>query len=355
MTDTTLLHFHRRAPKITRAVPNATRKLCRHRASKRWSSLLTQTRSRIGHDFGMRERLGEASWRAFVRYAVKHHKVAFLNALVPPDAALRCAGKLARHTTAVTPCTRRLCLATAPLSEVKRRLANFHMDHTHDAALICQVWSDALPVEPESWDDGICGPLVAQLLFGVHDHPMADADPANPLWKAQLVIRCGNTRGVAGQRAFQFCHDVAHAHYTHPLTVEDLRLGDETAVADETAVTDETAVADETNTEDDTEVDATEVDATEDFEDDDDDETLPPDEEELAEALVDAMTDASSVDLTLEDGANADNPIELWLPYLEREARLTSPHSEVDGTATLGHGGSHGVLGFVGDGVAEKI
>jgi len=67
------------------------------------------------------------------------------------------------------------------------------------------------------------------------------------------------------------------------------------------------------------------------------------------------MTDASSVDLTLEDGANADNPIELWLPYLEREARLTSPHSEVDGTATLGHGGSHGVLGFVGDGVAGKI
>ena len=48
-----------------------------------------------------------------------------------------------------------------------------------------------------------------------------------------------------------------------------------------------------------------------DSEDEDDDETLPPDEEELAEALVDAMTDASSVDLTLEDGANADNPIEL--------------------------------------------
>lgn len=304
MTDTTLLHFHRRAPKVTRAVPNATRKLCRHRASKRWSSLLTQTRSRIGHNFGMRERLGKANWRAFVRYAVKHHKGAFLNTLVPPDAALCCAGKLARHTTtAVTPCRRRLCLATAPLSEVKRRLANFHMDHTHDAALICQVWSDALPVEPESWDDGICGPLVAQLLFGVHDHPMADADPTNPLWKAQLILRCGNKRGVKGQRAFQFCHDVAHAHYTHPLTVVDLRLGDETAVTDETAVADETNTDD--NTEDDTEVDdgATEV--------EDDDETLPPDEEELAEALVDATTDASSVDLTLEDGANADNPIEL--------------------------------------------
>ena len=309
MTDTTLLHFHRRAPKVTRAVPNATRKLCRHRASKRWSSLLTQTRSRIGHNFGMRERLGKANWRAFVRYAVKHHKGAFLNTLVPPDAALCCAGKLARHTTtAVTPCRRRLCLATAPLSEVKRRLANFHMDHTHDAALICQVWSDALPVEPESWDDGICGPLVAQLLFGVHDHPMADADPTNPLWKAQLILRCGNKRGVKGQRAFQFCHDVAHAHYTHPLTVVDLRLGDETAVTDETAVADETNTED--NTEDDMEVDdgATEV--------EDDDETLPPDEEELAEALVDVAPTATPdptaiVDLTVEEGASVDHPIEL--------------------------------------------
>ena len=302
MTGTTLLHFRRRAPKVTRAVPNAIRKLCRHRASKRWSSLLTQTCSRIGHDFGMRERLGEANWRAFVRYAVRHHKGAFLNALIPPDATLRCAGKLTAPHAPTTPCTRQLCLATAPLSEVERRLANFHMDHTHDAALICQVWSDALPANPEAWDDGVCGPLVAQLLFGVRDHPMADVDP-NPLWKAQLVIRCGNKRGVKGQRAFQFCHDVAHAHYTHPLTVEDLRLG--TAAGHET---DETTTDDTNDTEDDTEVDddATEV--------EDDDETLPPDEEELAEALVDVAPTAAPaavVDLTVEEGASVDHPIEL--------------------------------------------
>ena len=110
VTDAALLHFHRRAPKITRAVPDAVRKLCRHRASKRWSSLLTQTRSRIGHDFGMRKRLGEAHWHAFVRYAAKHHKRAFLDALLPPNAALCCAGKLARRTFATpTPCTRTLC------------------------------------------------------------------------------------------------------------------------------------------------------------------------------------------------------------------------------------------------------
>jgi hypothetical protein len=29
---------------------------------------------------------------------------------------------------------------------------------------------------------------------------------------AQLVLRCGNMRGVQGQRTSQFCRDVAHTH-----------------------------------------------------------------------------------------------------------------------------------------------
>ena len=44
-------------------------RVCRERASKRWSALLTQTKSRIGHRCGMRKRLGEAHWAAFDRYA----------------------------------------------------------------------------------------------------------------------------------------------------------------------------------------------------------------------------------------------------------------------------------------------
>ena len=43
------------------------------------------------------------------------------------------------------------------------------MDHTHDAAHICQTWSDALPEKPKSWDDGLCGPLIAHLLFSVEE------------------------------------------------------------------------------------------------------------------------------------------------------------------------------------------
>ena len=176
------------------------------------------------------------------------------------------------------------------------------MDHTHDAALICQVWSAALPAEPEAWDDGVCGPLVAQLLFGVRDHPMADVDP-NPLWKAQLMIRGGNKRGVKGQRAFQFCHDVrtptTHIRSRSRTCASALRPGTKPT---------KTTTNDTNDTEDDTEVDddATEV--------DDDDETLPPDEEELAEALVDVAPTAAPaavVDLTVEEGASVDHPIEL--------------------------------------------
>jgi hypothetical protein len=47
------------------------------------------------------------------------------------------------------------------------------MDHTHDIKHVCKIWSQALPEHPQSWDDGVCGPLVAHLLFGVEDHMIA--------------------------------------------------------------------------------------------------------------------------------------------------------------------------------------
>ena len=244
----------------------------------------------------MRKRLGETNWHAFVRYAEAHYKPVFLTALLPPDATLRCAGKLSPHAeTSMCPCDRRLCLATAPLPDIKCQLAAFHLDHTHDAAHICQVWSTALPAEPTAWDDGVCGPLVAHLLFVLRDHPMADADPGNPLWQAQLIIRCGNTRGVPGQRASDFCHDTAHAHYTHPLTVEDLRFGETHDTANKATNTTDT-------------VHGMEEYATE----DDDEKTLPPDEQEPAEALVeDKAVDAADTSpvATPKEGTIAALPI----------------------------------------------
>ena len=72
----------------------AMKKVCRIRASKRWSALLRQTKSRIGFNCGMRERLGEANWIAFVKYSEAEHKAAFVRALMPVSGMLCCEGKL---------------------------------------------------------------------------------------------------------------------------------------------------------------------------------------------------------------------------------------------------------------------
>ena len=126
-----------------------------------------------------------------------------------------------------------------------------------------------------SWHGGLCAPLIAHLLFGVEDHPLADIDP-NPLWKKQIVVRCGNKKGVKGQRASDFCHDVAHAHYTHTLTVAHLRL----------KKCEIEQVEEMTATEDSVEIEAKKVEV--------------------------------RVDLTLEDGADEDNPIDLRLTKMAR-------------------------------------
>ena len=88
-----LLGFRRRAPPACPASA-AVQRVCRERASKRWSALLTQTKSRIGHRCGMRKRLGEAHWAAFVRYAEAEHKAQFFRALAPASGELCCEGKL---------------------------------------------------------------------------------------------------------------------------------------------------------------------------------------------------------------------------------------------------------------------
>ena len=48
-----LLGFRRRKPKVVCPTSKAVRQLCR--ASQRWSALLTQTKSRIGHKCDMRK------------------------------------------------------------------------------------------------------------------------------------------------------------------------------------------------------------------------------------------------------------------------------------------------------------
>jgi hypothetical protein len=258
-----LLGYRRRPRKGLCPASTAVVRVCRERASKRWSALLTQTKSRIGHNGGMRKRLGEKHWAAFVRYAEAEYKAAFFNALTPASGVLCCEGKLggngplhrgALHESTLreeqaacgnllvggmlgqgkrdeASCPQRdegVCphgvsidLRRVSSVECGRALPALHLDHTHDVNRICRVWSDALPAEPRSWDDGVCGPLVAHLLFGTEDHVVAQCS-ARPLWRRQLLLRCGNVRGVEGQDADTFCHDVANAHYDHALRVKDI-------------------------------------------------------------------------------------------------------------------------------------
>merc|ERR1711908_152753 len=199
-----LLGFRRRPRHLRVRCPaplNVTQ-VCKHRACKRWSSLLTQTKSRIGFKCGMRKRLGETNWAAFIRYANAFFKAQFVHALMPASGMLCCNGSING-----TPCPNGIAinLMQVTAAECGKQLPRLHMDHTHDVKRICEIWSKALPENPQSWDDGICGELVAHLLFGTGDHLLTQCS-SRPIWRKQIVLRCGNVSLVEGQHAEDFCH-----------------------------------------------------------------------------------------------------------------------------------------------------
>ena len=162
-----LLVFRKRVPKHCCPASAKVQSLCRMRASKRWSALLTQEKLRIGYRCGMRKRLGKAHWAAFVKYAEAEHKAQVFRALTPATDALCCAGKIDG-----TPYPKQVSIDMCSISstECETALEGLHMDHPHDVQHVCKIWSCALPEEPQSWDDGVCGPLLGQLLFGTDDH-----------------------------------------------------------------------------------------------------------------------------------------------------------------------------------------
>ena len=194
--------------------------LCFKRASNRWSTLLTKTKSRIGDQCGMRKRLGPANWATFVEYAEAKHKTAFFRAFTPVSGILMCNGELDGE-----PCPKKLKVDLTRISSIQcgEALEKLHLDHRYEVERVCKVWSQALPKEPKTWDDGLCGPLVAQLLFGTEDHPVARKNASShPKWCQNLVFRCGNVQGVQGQRAADFCHDVDKLHTQYALDVKDI-------------------------------------------------------------------------------------------------------------------------------------
>ena len=59
--------------------------------------------------------------------------------------------------------------------------------------------------------------LVAHLLFGTRDH-LPSQNSERPIWRKQIVLHCGNVRGIQGQ--------CASAHYEHTLRVREIAWPD---------------------------------------------------------------------------------------------------------------------------------
>ena len=175
--------------------------LARRRASKRWSALVTAPTSRIARI--MRLVLGEASWAAFVAHANAHYRAAFLAAFNGP--LLRCVGRVSG-----APCPRDAKVDLAA-PDAANCLAHLHLDHEQDLQITCDMWKAALPPSPAAWDDGVNGPLLCHLLFGVRNDPLHGA--------AMVRFRCGPLGLGSGDGYCTPPHCVLSSlHTSRPLT-----------------------------------------------------------------------------------------------------------------------------------------
>ena len=172
------------------------------RATQRWCKLLTATESRLAKN-GIKDALG-AHWPAFVKYAKDHHwpqwKALF-------SSTMTCNGPLNQKVG----CPFQLCVEpTCPQDLALVQL--LHLDHAYPLHSICRAWLSIIKSQPApltSWDQGVDGDLVCQLLFGVEHHPNLHTT-GNVLWRANVRFRCYFNDG-------QGCHDVhgyANAHLT---------------------------------------------------------------------------------------------------------------------------------------------
>ena len=184
----------------------------RKRGQGRWSTLLTSSDSRIAST-GIRARLGPQLWGAFVAYANKRFKPSFVALFEQgAESGLHCVGPLGSRGCPYAERTNVLH------SKHKDRVASLHLDHAIELNKICAAWLRAMPEGAlRSWDDGVEGELVCQLLFGVRAHEGHNG----PLWRANVRLRCWAAREALGS-----CHDTASEHAGWDVTPAQLRWPD---------------------------------------------------------------------------------------------------------------------------------
>jgi hypothetical protein len=177
------------------------RALGRVRASKRWSALLTATNSRIAQN-GVRARLGESLWDAFVAYAESKYSPGWDAAFDPPDGLLACCGPADEDASG---CPRGFAVNLRRASAADQ-LKGLHLDHEYDVSVVCAAWLRAMPARPSRWDDGVDAGVLCQLLFGASERAGV---------QACVRFRCGDgngaTLGAGGPRArkrirLSYCH-----------------------------------------------------------------------------------------------------------------------------------------------------
>mmetsp|Transcript_24642 Transcript_24642/g.67043 ORF Transcript_24642/g.67043 Transcript_24642/m.67043 type:complete len:249 (+) Transcript_24642:289-1035(+) len=195
-------------------------KVCKERARKRWSRLVSASNSRIARE--MREHLGAEQWRAFVKYANDEHKAPFLAAFAPSSHVLACEGPVEGGGF----CPRAFEIDLVRPSSVDD-LDALHVDHLHDLTNVCDVWRTIVPKLPSSWDHGLDRDALCQALFGI--------EPRNGMPRC-LHFRCGNkmeprsselrresAHTLRGARP-RWCHRHG-AHHARYLCASDLVCG----------------------------------------------------------------------------------------------------------------------------------
>jgi hypothetical protein len=202
----------------------------KHRGIKRWSALLTSKRSRIGSCQGIKPLLGK-HWQSFVDYANRNFRPTFLTVF---SKELKCVGKLGWNGQASQSCENKLCLNPGISADLPL-MKHLHLDHIYDVNQICDTWKQILQEKQKlapltTWDDGINGDLLCQLLFGVTDHPrlydqnVEVKSSHSALWQKNLHLRCGASNNKQSNITFKsFCHHLGKGHYAYTISVKDLR------------------------------------------------------------------------------------------------------------------------------------
>ena len=168
---------------------------CRRRAGQRWCRLLTATKSRLAEK-GLKDALGPL-WVDFVAHAKFHFHSNWVGLF---GSTMHCQGPL----LGIGQCPSQLSVDPKRESDINL-LSSLHLDHSIPLETICSLWIEIIQSQRQplsSWDEGVDGDLLCQLIFGVQDH-LNLITTNNPLWRANVQFRCYRAKQRSG------CHDMS--------------------------------------------------------------------------------------------------------------------------------------------------